>query len=466
MSKTVGKLADKRSEVEAREAARRAEQRRWQARDRLREFAEGKRQQFCGMPGRLDGGGDVTLKATPLPKKDQTHGKRYQAGFAGLFSCANVWTCPKCGVQIGAARAEELARVMGHFVEKGGTAALFTFTMRHESWHKLEDSWNAIGGVWEHVTSGREWHGGWRAQRDDKGRYVRIPGTARETIRTDDGELLQRAHPGQIAKEWAPGLMERYGCAGWDKNVDITWGFDHGWHVHIHVVVMFDQRETREHITEFGHQMFQRWASYFEGSEFGVPLRDKGGFDVQHLDHEQAIGKVFDSIGDMASYVSKGLAMETNLAGFKAGKRGNRTMMELLLDATEPHELTCKDGTVVDAVDMTARSLFLEYERVSKGRKMNSSSKRVRELRAELAPETATLTEEELVEDNLDGQDVATIPRDQWTKIANRTVHLKQTLEYDGIEAACAWLTSAGVHWYKPHGMSEHYRKDAHHRSA
>lgn len=461
MGGKAGALDAKRSEVEAREAAKWVEQRRWQARDRLREFSAGKRQQFCGAPGRLDGGGDVTLRATPLARKDQTHGKQYQAGFSGLFSCANIWTCPKCGVQIGAARAQELARVMGHFVENGGTAALFTFTMRHENWHKLEDAWDAIGGGWEHVTSGREWHGGWRAQKDAKGRYVRVPGTSRDTIRTDDGELLQRAHPGQIAKEWVPGLMEQYGCGGWDKNVDITIGYEHGWHVHLHVVVMFDGRPGQDRITEFGHRMFERWAAAFEGSEFGVPLRDKGGFDVQHLDHSHAEGKMFDSIHDMASYVSKGLAMETNLAGFKTGKRGNRTMMEVLLDATEPHELTCKDGTVVEAVDMTSRNIFLEYERVSRGRKMNSASARVRELRKQLSPETAELTEEELVEeDTLDGQDVAGIPRQEWYKIAARTVYLKQTLEYEGIAAARAWLTDAGVRWYTPHGLSEHYRKD------
>lgn len=458
MAAAVSSLGEKRSQVEAAEAARRAEQRRWTARDRLREFAGGKRQAACGLPGRLDGGGDVTVKATPLRRKDQTHGKQYQAGFAGLFSCANVWTCPKCGVQIGAARAEELSRVMGHFVEGGGTAAMFSFTMRHKQRHTLDEAWDAIGGAWEHVTSGREWHGGWRAQRDEKGRYVRVPGTARETIRTDDGELLQRAHPGQISKEWVPGLMERYGCAGWDKNVDITHGYRNGWHVHVHVVVMFDQRESRRTITEFGHKMFDRWAEYFEGSEFGVPLREKGGFDVQHLDHEQAEGKLFDSISDMAAYVSKGLAMETNLAGFKAGKRGNRTMMELLLDATEPHELTCTDGTTAETIDLTARELFLEYERVSRGRKMNSASERVRELRAELAPETAELTEEELVEENLDGEDVATIPRQQWRKIAARAVELKQTVEYQGPAAAQAWLTANGVHWYRPHNLSAHFR--------
>lgn len=461
MTPKVVKLDRKRRAVEAAEAAQLAEQRRWAARDALRDFSAGNRQKFCGMPGRVDGGGDITVKATPLRKKDQTHGKKYQAGFSGLFSCANIWTCPTCGVKIGAARAEELCRVMGHFVENGGTASMFTFTTRHESWHALEDVWDAVGGGFEHVISGREWHGSWRAQRDENGHYVRIPGTERPTEYGPDGKVSRRAYPGQIAKEWVPGLMEQYGCGGWDKNVDITWGYEHGWHVHIHVMVMFDKRQSREHIEEFGHKMFDRWASYFEGSQFGVPLRDKGGFDAQHLDHDQANGKLFDSIHDMAAYVSKGLAMETNLAGFKTGKRGNRTMMETLLDATEPHDLTLKDGSTIHAIDMTARNTFLEYERVSHGRKMNSASKRVRELRKQLAPETAELTGEELVEeDTLDGQDVATIPRQDWYKIAARAVQLKQTLEYQGIAAARDWLTAVGVHWYKPHTLSEHYRKD------
>lgn len=459
MTAKVLKLERKRQAVEAAEAAKRAEQRRWAARDALREFSECNRQKCCGMPGRVDGGGDITVKATPLRRKDQTHGKRYQGGFSGLFSCANIWTCPKCGVQIGAARAQELARVIAHFVENGGTAAMFTFTMRHGAEHKLEDAWDAIGGAWEHVTSGSQWQGAWRAKKDVNGRYARVPGTDRPTEYGPDGKVARRAYPGEIVKEWQPGLMERYGCGGWDKNVDITWGYSNGWHVHLHVMVMFDKRHTQDHIREFGHQMFQRWSSHFEGSEFGVPLRDKGGFDAQHLDHDQAQGKVFDSIHDMAAYVSKGLAMESNLAGFKAGKRGNRTMMEVLLDGTEPHELTCKDGTVVQAVDMTARNLFLEYERVSAGRKMNSASKRVRELRKELAPDTAELTEEELVEENLDGQDVAIIPRTQWPKIAARAVYLKQTLEYEGIAAARAWLTAAGVHWYKPHCLTQHYQQ-------
>lgn len=461
MAGTVTKLDEKREERDRIEAAQLAEARRWQARDRLREFSGNTRQQFCGLPGRLDGGGDVTLKATPLRKRDQVHGKKYQGGFAGLFSCANIWTCPTCGVKIGAARAEELCRVMGHFVENGGTAALFTFTMRHQDFHKLEDCWDAIAGAWEHVTGGREWHGGWLAMRDEQGRYVRVPGTARETIRTDDGELIQRAHPGKIAKEWVPGLMEQYDCGGWDKNIDLTEGNGNGWHVHIHVVMLFNSRVSQQRITEFGHAMFNRWAGYFEGTEFGVPLRDKGGFDVQHLDHKQAEGKMFDSISDMAHYVSKGLAMETNLAGFKTGKRGNRTMMELLLDATEPHELTCKDGTVAETIDMTARTLFLEYERVSRGRKMNSSSQRVRELRKQLAPDTAELTAEELVEEDLDGFEVATIPRDEWRKIAARAVYLKQTLEYEGPKAAQQWLTNVGVQWYRPTGLTEHFRTPA-----
>lgn len=430
------------AEQEKGQRRRTAEKERWDLLARVREFTTVDRQKACMRVSKQEDG-SVGLRATALARKDQSGGRRYAAGFSGLFRCGNVWTCPCCSIKIGGARAIELQRVMGHVVGQGGTAALATFTMRHNRDQSLAECWDAISKAWNAVTSGKAWAGSKIALRDDRGRPVKDSEGKTIKVHSGDGEKLE------------------YGVFGWDRSTEVTHGEANGWHVHIHVVLMFKGQQTRERITQLTQRMFGRWERWFANHGMATPEMHNHGLDVQFLDHGVAEGKLFESIEAMARYVSKGLAMEANLGAHKEARNGNRTMMQLLRDAATPTTMTRQsDGVRFETYDGRARDLWEEFEQASRGRRQRTSSKEVTELRRALAPETAELTDEEIADQELGGDDVAILPRETWAAIRRRAMELKHAVEYEGIEAAYAWLERTGLPWFRPTGLTEHFRYD------
>lgn len=382
---------------------------RWHLLAKLRAFTSIRRQGVCKLPGKkVDG--SVTVRLT----QGVANGKKTRmAGFAGLFHCGNVWTCPCCSAQISAARSRELERVMAHFIAQGGYVVLVTLTMRHKSGHRLKACWDGVSKAWSAVNEGGTWQADKKATR----------------------------------------------LAGWARAVEVTHGFLNGWHVHVHAPLIFASRPDREQIEKMTNSMFNRWSRALVKAGFDPPSKDNHGLDVQYLDMSGSDGKLFDSVEAIAKYVCKGLAMEATLGSQKEARNGNRSTMQLLRDAAATYTVTrLSDGAKLSTNDMTARRLWGEYERASKGRQQMTWSTNLRELRKELTNGESEKSGEEIVEEDLQGADVAVIPAHSWAQISHRAMELKHATEDGGAQGCWDWLDKAGVQWYRPTGLSQHYR--------
>jgi hypothetical protein len=373
-----------------------------QLRRRLRSITGDKRVRVCGRPGRREDG-SVTVRLTDGVMTPG--GPQRVAGLGGLFICGSVWVCPSCSRKIAAGRAGEIERVIAYYATRGGTADLITLTMRHHRGDRLKTCWDAVSVAWRAVTSCRAW-------RDDR---------------------------------------KRLEMAGYVRAVEITVGWRNGWHVHAHVVLIFEGRPALVDRRAMAEGMFDRWSAALVSSGFEAPDRDNHGLDVQHLDWSAAHGKGFESIRDIALYVAKGLSLEATMGAHKTAKNGNRTMMQLLRDAVTPAELTLADGTVAETLDDTARELWLEYERASKGRKQLTWSRGLR-AKAQLEEE---LSDQELAEAELEGETIAVIPAESFDQIEGRVAELLDAAESGGAAGAHEWLRQAGVRWYKPTGLTD-----------
>lgn len=116
------------------------------------------------------------------------------AGYAGLATCGSVWACPVCAAKISAHRRDELARVVQVAVGLGFKVSMLTLTQRHHAGQDLAELWASLQSGWNAVTSGRRWQE----------------------------------------------FCRQLGVQGWVKAVEVTHG-PHGWHVHVHVLIVSKQ---------------------------------------------------------------------------------------------------------------------------------------------------------------------------------------------------------------------------------
>jgi replication protein len=394
----------KRTAEERRERRQDARAQRLLLRRRLRGLTRDKRVRVCGRPGRREDG-SVTLRIT---EGMTTPGSPQRvAGLGGLFHCGSVWLCPECSLKIAAERAGEVEGAIAYYVTRGGTADLVTLTMRHHKGDRLKKCWDAVTAAWRAVNTGAAW------QEDKK-------------------EL---------------------GLAGYVRAIEPTVGLINGWHVHAHVVLIYEGQLAQDVRRAMAERMFERWSAALVAAGFEAPDRDNHGLDVQHLSWAVAEGKgAFESIRDLARYVAKGMASEATMGAHgKTAKNNNRTMMELLRDAVTPAELTLADDTVVSVVDDTARQLWAEYERAAKGRKQLTWSRGLR-AKAGLDVERSA---QEIVETELEGETIAVLPGESFEAIETRVADLLAVAETGGRLGAYAWLEQAGVTWWRPTRLTD-----------
>lgn len=246
----------------------------YQARRRRRAALRGLAQQFTDLP-RLAKCGRTTVTGTgaPVVRVSGT-----SAGYAGIATCGSVWCCPSCAAKVAAHRAGDLATVMRHVLDTGGSASLMTFTLRHHTGHRLPELWDAISEAWGSVTSGGAW-----------------------------------------AKDQATG-----GMLGWVKAVEVTHGRN-GWHPHIHVLVCWDDRISEETARLVGESMHARWTSKL--ADLGLESwLDGGGLDVRMASLKN---------NNLADYFVK-LAREVTSQATKTTRKG-RPPFAILADIGTHH---------------------------------------------------------------------------------------------------------------------------------
>jgi hypothetical protein len=77
-----------------------------------------------------------------------------KAHYHGLTRCACWHSCPVCGWQIGAHRAEQVRRVAEAHRAKGGSVYMVTFTARHQLGDPLRALYEAVAGSYRYAHSG------------------------------------------------------------------------------------------------------------------------------------------------------------------------------------------------------------------------------------------------------------------------------------------------------------------------
>lgn len=97
-------------------------------------------------------------------------------------------------------------------------------------------------------------------------------------------------------------------------------------------------------------------------------------------------------------------------------------------------------GQVVQAVDLHARHLLPEYEELIRGCRQLTWSRGEHDLRRGVV---------DLAVD-LEGEDVAVLPRETWRQVEPRAAELLDVSERHGAAAARAWLDDFGVEWWLP----------------
>lgn len=254
--------------------------------------------------------------------------------------------------------------------------------------------------------------------------------------------LTMRHRPGQPLSELWEALSDAWGCVtsgahwkrdkaalgvlGWARTVEATHG-ENGWHLHIHAVVFFDEPISLElmGVDHLAGGMFDRWQRSL-GRHGLSAVRDKGGLDVRRVRMTGA------SIETVAEYLTK-IAAEITSPSTKDGRYGNRAPFAILRDALD-------SGLYDDC------QLWLEWEQASHDRRQLTWSRGLREW-AHVGIERS---DDELVSEDLKGEDVFAIHPDDWPRMRDRVPELLDAYEELGTVGAKAWMTVNGFRWIEP----------------
>lgn len=114
--------------------------------------------------------------------------------------------------------------------------------------------------------------------------------------------------------------------------MEITWSRGHGFHPHLHVLVLTDVPLSDEHARDLGARWFLRWERAL-GRKGVQTLMDSGGLDVRTWDLSDP------STGALGDYLSK-VPWETTASYAKEGRDGSFSMFGLLREVIATYELT------------------------------------------------------------------------------------------------------------------------------
>ncbi|OLL69939.1 hypothetical protein Ae263Ps1_6407c [Pseudonocardia sp. Ae263_Ps1] len=105
--------------------------------------------------------------------------------------------------------------------------------------------------------------------------------------------------------------------------------------------------------------------------------------------------------------------------------------------------------------DLHARHLLREYEELIRGRRQLTWSQRDHDLRRDVDDLDEEQTDEEIAAADLQGDDVAVLPRETWYVVEPRAAELIDVTERHGVDAARSWLDDLGVEWWLPTGLTD-----------
>lgn len=349
------------------------------------------------------------------------------AGYANLATCGSVWSCTVCAAKIAVRRAADLKVVEDWAEDQGHSIGMITLTARHEKGQSLAELWDAITGAWASVTSGRSWVGesevdfavrlaNWEAAGAAYDAWTPAQGTRRPRA--------PRGHHTGTRPVRSIGIVERWGVLGFARVIEITHGDQHGWHPHLHVMVVLEGEQDHACFEKLGDAMWPRWLRALEAR--GLTALRHPGLNVRtRQTHIEG--------GGLAQYFTKSLSIEMTHGFGKVGKElGNRVPFQILGSVIET--LKESPGLVDHDYD-----LWEEWQLASHGRRQLTWSRGLRDM-ANLAAEQS---DDEIVQEQLDdGERVLFMASDTWHAVVDMKSepHLLTLAEDHGLEAVGRWL--------------------------
>lgn len=317
----------------------------------------------------------VIFKATTTPD-----GERW--GVSGLQQCGSGTSCPVCSRTIAAQRAGEIMDVLQGVAARGGSVAMVTLTMRHHKGQSLKYLWDQLSKAWNSVNHGRA-----------------------------------------IVRE-----REQFGIVGRIRVVEVMHSPENGWHVHCHVLVIFDGPTSPDMMRELGERWFVRWQAALIRKGMQAPIMSKGGLDVRPVDIGSAA-----AVQTMGEYLAK-ITHEMVGGQVKEGRTsGNRSPFAILRDCLET-------GRADDC------ELWLEWEAASFRRRMITWHDGIREW-AGLGEEQ---TDEEIVDEDRGGLAVLAVDHEGTRRVVANLPTLLDLGERHGVAAVRSWLGARGVRSFTP----------------
>ncbi len=286
----------------------------------------------------------------PVGSQVEIRRKDDSAYYCGVETCGNVWLCPVCSPKIRHRRTCELRAALAAWEADDHAASLVTITVPHDLDDPLSRLVDAERSAWKKITAGAAW---------------------------------QR-------------LKRRLGIAGHIMALEITWGDDHGWHPHYHVLLVHERDLDAGAIAAVHGHIHSR---------LGASCRDFGLREPDPLHGVRIDSNVSGTAA--GAYVAKGgdwtPAEEVSRGDLKTGRSGSRTPFQILADYYQTG-------------DLHDRHLWRVYSRVTRGLAAVRWSRGLRALMLGPAVEPER-PDEELAAEDINGELLAVIPLSVWSRI-------------------------------------------------
>lgn len=284
----------------------------------------------CGITPRRSSGVGITVDMNRKPNQRLS-------GFRGLYSCGSVWACPRCAAIIGTRRADEVSEVLQNHSEAGGHGVMLTLTLAHSIHHDLNDIWDTVSDAWKNFTNNRKW----------------------VTMRKGGG------------------------LSGYIRGTEATVSTKTGWHVHLHILLLFDSANSAFDCLVQSGTIFQAWSAAVHNLGRGF-WAGKYGQDVTPFFYDEdsaAIGEYLFKSSQVWS-----VADEITRWSIKKGKgEVSRTPFQLLASIANPEDWEVDHNPDLD--------LWHEWELASQGRRQLTWS---RGLKKKFGPATPEMSNEEI----------------------------------------------------------------------
>lgn len=381
----------------------------WRLRDDLRRFQGEKRQDrkgrwqnpraskcghtMCGTSFEGSKGSEGLAAGVGVPRKRTVEVRFGEQGasYGGLVRCGSVWACPVCAAAIKSERATEIAKLIAwHGVDR---TVMLTLTVKH-----------GLGD-------------------DFRGMSAKLANAFRRFI---NGTPWKR-----FALQW--------GLVGQVRAMEATHGDEHGWHPHLHVLLLLgepapqgdgrhDRGDWRKHRARAWTWIAKRWRQCViraMGYEHAPDVLRSG----KELDYDDAGDRAKSHGVDVrplkvTKYLAK-LGLEISDPGVKVArtKLAGRTPFQLALDVTKR-----KRSTQLRERDA---ALWGSYVNGTRGRKALTWSRGLKDAAGLRDVDDATL----LAEEPLPGEPVASVDGEAWRELRRVRGFKVDLLEH--VEQSC-----------------------------